>query len=209
MSEFGLQVVPRSAADRARLAAAVQNKITREEIVGHEKMIEADPTSVALHDYVALLYVQAGVLNRAAEHFAESLRLKPEVAATHYNLGMALMFQGRREAARNRLRDAIRLNPDYPMALTRLAWLLATSADARLREPDEALRLAERAAALTRPPTPLSLDVLAAALAASGQFDRAVDAMESAVRLVPAESRDAAALRQRLQMYMNRQPYVE
>src|SRR5207244_1249835 len=106
-------------------------------------------------------------------------------------------------------RDAVRLNPDYTLALTRLAWLLATSADARLREPAEALRLAERAASLTQPPTALSLDLLAAALAASGQFDRASTTIESAIRLVPAESRDAAALRQRLQMYRTRQSYVE
>jgi len=113
-----------------------------------------------------------------------------------------------REEDRNQLLAALRLTPDYPIALTRLTWLLASSSDARLRVPEGALRLGERASALTQPPTALSLDVLAAALAASGQFDRAVTTLESAVRLVPAESRDAAALRQRLQLYRSRQAYI-
>ena len=50
MAELWLQVVPRNAADRARLARAVYEKVTGEEIIGLEKRLEVDPDNAALHD---------------------------------------------------------------------------------------------------------------------------------------------------------------
>jgi Tfp pilus assembly protein PilF len=209
MAELWLQVVTSTARDRATLALAVREKIAREEIVGHEKMLEADPDNVALHDDVALLYAQVGNLDRTAAHFAESLRLKPDSPAAHYNLGTALMMQGLRETARDQFKEAIAINPDYALALTQLAWVLSTAPDERVRRPDEAVRLAQRAAALTQPPTPRVLDVLAAALAAARQYERAVTVSEAALALTAGDETTAAGIRRRLQLYRQRQPYLE
>jgi Tfp pilus assembly protein PilF/mono/diheme cytochrome c family protein len=209
MAELWLQVVARTAPDRATLAQAVRGKIAREEIVGHEKMLESDPGNVALHDDVALLYAQVGDLEGTAAHFAESLRMKPDSPAAHYNLGTALVMLGRRETARDQFKEAIAIRPEYALALTQLAWLLSTSPDERMRQPDEAVRLAERAAALTTPQTAGVLDVLAAALAAAGRFDRAVMVSEAALALTARDETTAAGIRGRLQLYRQHQPYVE
>jgi tetratricopeptide (TPR) repeat protein len=116
MAELWLQVVPRNAADRPRLTRAVRQKVVLEEIVGLEKRLGTDPDNGALHDDVALLHAEVGHLDRTAAHFAETLRLKPDSAAAHYNLGNVLFRQGRRIEAIDQLRKAVALKPDYALA---------------------------------------------------------------------------------------------
>jgi tetratricopeptide (TPR) repeat protein/mono/diheme cytochrome c family protein len=116
MAELWLQAVPRHPADVPRLARTVHERIVREEIVGLEKRLEADPDNAALHDDVALLHAETGRLDRTAAHFAETLRLKPGSAAAHYNLGNVLFQQGRRSEAIDHLRAAVALKADYALA---------------------------------------------------------------------------------------------
>ena len=64
-----------------------------------------------------------GLSREADEAFAsaevagrEAIRLKPDLAAAHYNLGNALAGQGKLDEAIAELRTAIRLQPDSPLA---------------------------------------------------------------------------------------------
>jgi hypothetical protein len=116
MAELWFQVVARTPADRDRLARAVSAKVLREEIVGHEKMLEADPANVALHDSVALMHVQAGNLDATAAHFQAALKARPDSPAAQYNYGMALLMQGKRDTAGEYFVNAIALNPQYALA---------------------------------------------------------------------------------------------
>lgn len=116
MAELWLQVVTRNAADRARLARAARERIVREQIVGVEKRLESDPDNVALHDDVALLHAEAGHLEGTVEHFAETVRVRPDSAAARYNLGNALFRQGRHAEAIENLRAAVAFRPDYALA---------------------------------------------------------------------------------------------
>jgi tetratricopeptide (TPR) repeat protein len=116
MAELWLQVVTRNAADRARLSRAARERIVREEIVGAEKRLESDPDNAALHDDVALLHAEAGHLDGTVEHFAETVRVRPDSAAARYNLGNALFRQGRHAEAIENLKAALALRPDYALA---------------------------------------------------------------------------------------------
>jgi len=116
MAELWLQVVTRNPADRARLAGAARERIVREEIVGTEKRLEKDPDNTTLHNDVALLHAEAGHLDRTAHHFAETVRVQPELAAAHYNLGNALFREGRHAEAVESLRKALAIDPDYALA---------------------------------------------------------------------------------------------
>jgi tetratricopeptide (TPR) repeat protein/mono/diheme cytochrome c family protein len=126
MAELWLQVVTRNPGDSARLARVAREKIVREDIVGVEKRLETDPDNAALHDDVALLHAEAGHLDRTADHFAQTLRLKPDSAVGHYNLGNALFRQGRRAEAIAHLRSALALEPDYALAHDGLGVALYT-----------------------------------------------------------------------------------
>jgi Flp pilus assembly protein TadD len=209
MSELWLQVVARTPADRDTLAGSVRAKVLREEIVGHEKMLEAERDNRALHDDTALLYVQAGDLAHAAAHFAESLRIRPDAPEASYNLGSALLMLGRSDEARGYFRKAIALNPNYGLALTQLAWMLATSPNDRIRQPAEALQLAERAAELAQPPSARTLDVLAAALAAAGHYDRAVTTANAALALAGGDDQLQRNIRGRILLYREHRAFIE
>ena len=116
MAELWLQVVARNPEERTRLARAAREHIVREEIVGVEKRLEKDPDNTTLHDDVALLHAEAGHLDRTAQHFAETVRVRPGSAAAHYNLGNALFRQGRHAEAVESLRKALAIDPDYALA---------------------------------------------------------------------------------------------
>jgi Flp pilus assembly protein TadD/mono/diheme cytochrome c family protein len=116
MAELWLQVVTRRPADREPLARAARERVVREEIVGVEKRLEKDPDNATLHDDVALLHAEAGHLDRTAQHFAETARVRPESAAAHYNLGNVLFRQGRHAEAVESLRKALAIDPDYALA---------------------------------------------------------------------------------------------
>jgi tetratricopeptide (TPR) repeat protein len=105
-------------------------------------------------------------------------------------------------------RQAVRLEPDAPSGLTSLAWMLATAAEETVRDPSQAVRLAERAVELTGRREVEAMDVLAAAYATAGLFDRALDTAEEAIRLDPAGPL-AAAILERQQLYTRREPYRE
>ncbi len=47
---------------------------------------------------------------------AQGLRYKPDDAEAHYGLGSALSIQHKREGAVAELREALRLQPNYPEA---------------------------------------------------------------------------------------------
>jgi tetratricopeptide (TPR) repeat protein len=66
--------------------------------------------------------------------------------------------------------------------LDELAWLLATNPDPKPRDGAEAVRLAERACALTERRIPALLDTLGAAYAEAGDFARAINAIEEALK---------------------------
>jgi tetratricopeptide (TPR) repeat protein len=116
MAELWLQVVTRNPADRTRLARAAREHIVREEIVGVEKRLEKEPDNATLHDDVALLHAEAGHIDGTAKHFAETVRVRPDSAAAHYNLGNALFRQGRHHEAVESLQRALAIDPDYALA---------------------------------------------------------------------------------------------
>jgi Tfp pilus assembly protein PilF/mono/diheme cytochrome c family protein len=124
MSELWFQVVPRNQADRAIFTRELRTRLVVEEIKGDEMMLRDDASNQALHDDVALLYAATGNRERAAAHFAESVRLRPDSAAAHYNLATALFSLGRIEDARRDFERAISLDPAYANGHRGLAALL-------------------------------------------------------------------------------------
>jgi uncharacterized protein HemY len=105
----------------------------------------------------------------------------------------------------------VALEPDVPARIDDLAWILATSSDDAIRNPAEAVSLAEHAAALTGRKVPSVLDTLGAAYAAAGQYESAAQAAREAFDLASdANASDMAnAFLKRLDLYRQRKPYRE
>ena len=100
-------------------------------------------------------------------------------------------------------------NPDQAVLLNNLARLFATR-PALEADPDEVLRLAERACELTQRRNPQALDTLGMVHAAAGRFDDADRCAREALALVTdpdAPLRDE--LQSRIELYEQGRPYVE
>lgn len=142
----------------------------------------------------------------AAAAYGEAARLAPASRDAWRGLGHAAWMAGRRADAAAALREAVALDSLDTESANMLAWTLATSADAALRDGPEAVRLAERALRVSGDPiAPLTaglpehilvgeseprriaaiataqrFDTYAAALAEAQRYDDAVRAAERA-----------------------------
>jgi tetratricopeptide (TPR) repeat protein len=75
--------------------------------------------------------------------FRAAIRIRPDYAEAHNNLGLVLIQSGKDEEGIAALREAVRLAPAYAEARTNLgAALTPTDAEAAIKELEEAVRLA-------------------------------------------------------------------
>jgi tetratricopeptide (TPR) repeat protein len=153
----------------------------------------------------ALLRQGRGV--EAETQFREWVRLDPTNAGAHQALARSLVHQDRLSEALDQFRRAVELRPDWPEALNGLAWLLATLPQAELRNGPEAVRLAERACALTGTNDIRFLSTLDAAYAQAGRFSEAVRTAHRVKDLAEAASQQeiAQAAQERLARYEKQQ----
>ena len=173
-------LAPQSAAAHYNYATALtMTGKTAEAIAEYERAIAIRPGYALAHNNLGDALLRVGRASEALQHFREALRLDPGYAEAHFNLGSALNAQGRPQESIVEFRRAVDLKPDLTPALVQLAWLLASARDAALRDPDQAMRIAERAVNLTARGDANALDVLAAAQAAAGRFDAAVETAAS------------------------------
>jgi tetratricopeptide (TPR) repeat protein len=65
--------------------------------------------------------MQVGKQAEAIENLEQALRINPNLAEAHYNLGGALQRAGRLAEAIQHYEEALRLKPDFVQAQTALA----------------------------------------------------------------------------------------
>jgi len=174
--------------------------------------------AVQLRPEFAAAYVNLGAALRQATRYADSERalrrgieLQPRSAAAHTNLAGVLLAERRLREAIADYRVALDIAPDLIEPMVSLAWVLATSSDAALRRPAEAIQLGERAVALTSRRDVTALDTLAAAYASAGRFTDAVSNEQRALDIVEQAGATAAAapIRSRLELYRKKKPFVD
>jgi predicted O-methyltransferase YrrM len=109
------------------------------------------------------------------------------------------------------MNQAVKQQPDAPVLLNNLAFLLVTCPDAKLRDPKEAIRLAEWACALTRYRAAPLVGTLAAVYSEAGRFSDA-KIMAGKTCALAAASGDEALLqknRELLELYRAGRPFLE
>ena len=205
-----LRLGPESASTHYNLGFALSLRGRFEEALAYfQEAIRIAPDHVEAHNNLGVMLEVLGRLEEARDHYRRVVELRPDHAKAHSSLGRILSVRGRMTEAISHFRQALDRDPDWPPALAGLAWIRAASWDGDLRDPDEAVRLAERAAAVTGHRDAAVLDALAAAYASAGRFDQAVAIARSGVDLADDEGVGALAaqMRQRLELYEQRQPY--
>ena len=153
------------------------------------------------------VYFQLGKHNEAIRDFAASVKLNPKDPVAHNNLGYNRFQAGQHKKALTNYNQAIQLSPKYGLALQNRAWLLATTTDKKLRDPEAAVESAKAACELSNYENLSDVSALAAALAAAKNFDKAVGWQEKVVDAVP-EAQSAFAKKQ-LKRYRNELPFSD
>jgi tetratricopeptide (TPR) repeat protein len=130
-----------------------------------------------------------------------------QIVVLYCRLGFALSQLGDRRAA-FAYRLALACDPHWPRKFAARAWRLATNADDNLRDPQLACELASQANQSADGPDAALLDVLAAAWAALGRFEQAVQTAQQALALASSTADEplARAIRERLALYKQGKP---
>jgi len=182
-----------------------------EAISTYRQALERRPDDLDTHNALGVALAERGDPSAAIDQFLLVLESRPDDPNAHYNVAVALAAERRPVDAVSHFRRALEPRPGWSAALGGLAWLLATHPDSGVRDPVEAVRLAERAIELTGRQEVQPLDALAAAYAAAGRFGEAVNTARAALdRALALEQAGAAAdIRERLQLYLRNRPYLQ
>jgi len=98
-----------------------------------------------------------------------------------------------------------------PEPLLAMAWALSTAPEAPRRRGGEAVRMVEAANQMTGGQHPVVLDVMAAALAAAGRFEQAVQVAEQALALARQSGNRGwvERIEPHLESFRNRRVWIE
>jgi tetratricopeptide (TPR) repeat protein len=204
-----LRLNSESAATHYNLGIALSVRGRRDDaIAAFEQALRLDPDYALAHNNLGALLQLAGQQELALAHFTRAVTLRPDNVEARANLGQLLSNRGQAAEAAALFRETLALRPDHVQALAGLAWIRATATDSSLRDDADAVRLAERAASLTRHRDMVALDALAAAYASAGRFEDAMRVARIGLDSAAAagQSDVAAQFRQRIELYQQREP---
>src|SRR6266487_1648901 len=182
-----------------------------------EAITHYDKALVIRPDYFLARYglgnalLEKGELDAAIQHFRAALLIRPDDSDSHTVLAVALEEKGQLREAIKHYEKAVEISPKSIPALTNLAWLLATSSDASVRNGNKAVELARQANQLIGGTNTVTLRTLAAAYAETGQFGKAMESARAAVQLARMHNDDSLAmeLEQQIALYRLHMPYHE
>jgi eukaryotic-like serine/threonine-protein kinase len=127
------------------------------------------------------------------EDFVRPLAPAPDTRELRYEAYVELIklndLAGRRAKAGDFCHKVLAVVPEDGSVLNELAWTLVTSVTQLGRDSGVAIELAQKAVTATAGKEPNSLDTLAAAYAAAGQFTNAVSVQKQAIAVAQDEAR--------------------
>ena len=151
-----------------------------EAIQAFSTAIEIIPRDYQAYNYRGVARALKGNYSKALADYDKAIEIRPRYAEAYNNRGFARTQLGDLNNALKDFARALKINPFFVDAYNNMAWILATSADQQFRDGARAVKLALKAVELK--PDVVSLDTLAAAYAAAGNFDAAVDTQKRAIQ---------------------------
>src|SRR5215208_5440319 len=149
----------------------------------YQKAMMARPDHFLSRYGLCQALLEKGELDSAIQVCRSALVLWPLDADCHTTLAIALEEKGEPTEAIEHYEKALEVSPSSIPTLTNLAWLLATSQDASVRNGPRAVELAAQADRVVGGTNTLVLRTLAAAYAETGEFENAIKTARSAMEL--------------------------
>ena len=227
-----LETDPKNAGAHAHLGITLMRQGKAEDAIKYfHEALRARPDWVDMRHGLGEAYAAQGKYDLAVQNFNEALRLDPTWGSTRKQLAAALAQQGDIEKAvahyrslghlyslKGEVREAffcwegaLELKPESVDLINNLAWMKATHKNPDFRNPEEAIRLAQRGCELTEYGRATLMDTLAAAYAAAGRFPEATETAGKAVGLAKTEGKEdlAEEIKSRLRLYERGEAYRE
>jgi tetratricopeptide (TPR) repeat protein len=185
-----------SATAQAALGNFYEHQDKLPEAVQHySAALRADTGSLGASNLVAAtenalgsVLVKQDKVDQAVPHFLRGLGLEPS-SAIRCNLADAYFRQGKVEEAIDQYKTVLREDQANARACHDLAWLFATTDNAKYRDPAQAVEFARRSVALTEEKKPECWMTLAMACAGANRTNDAINAVRKTVELQAADTR--------------------
>jgi serine/threonine-protein kinase len=164
------------------LKSALRNGGLDEEVATIEAFLEAQDDSLAVRLARVPFQQTRGAHGEAMATLREALRGSSGFTGFRVSLGGSLLLTGQHAQSLDEMRAALLEYPEHPTFLLDLSWSLSVCPDPALRNPEEAIELAERVS-LILPDYYLMAEALGAALYRAGRLEDAVGLLELAGEL--------------------------
>jgi Tfp pilus assembly protein PilF len=160
---------------------------------------------------MASILIKRKQFDGAMVYLHKAMEINSDDPRVYYYIGSLFQTQQKSDEAIHAYERTLQLEPDFKAALNNLAWLLATTPDAQIQNPTEAIRLARKACELTSFGNAGIMDTLAVAYAAAGQFKEAIETAQKALNLANTAGQTdiVEGISKRLQLYQAGKPYSE
>jgi tetratricopeptide (TPR) repeat protein len=179
-----------------------------EAMVHYEQAITLQPNYADAYYNRGNVLFAKGRIDEAIADWEKTLQIQPSDADAHTGLGNALLQKGSLKAAITHYEKALEIAPQDVNACNNMAWVLATSSDASIRNGARAVSLAQQAVELSGGKEPNFLRTLAAAYAEDQRFSEAISVAKQGYAIAGAQSNWALAdkIKADIALYRNRTP---
>ncbi len=165
------------------LGKALWAKEQWDEAVGYGRAALAlRPESAAAHNNLGAALYHKKQLDQAICEYRMAIKLDPTYAWAHYNLGLGLQLKGQMDEAIGEYRKTLELNPTFAPVHNNLAWVLATCPALKVRDPQSAVALAQKAVDLA-PTVGNYWNTLGAAYYRADDWKAAIQALKKSMDL--------------------------
>ena len=179
-----------------------------DEAVADLEIVSAqEPTDAGVWFQLAMLYSATSHLKKSVDAYTKTIEFDPNNWLALRGRADTLLSLGEQAPAVTDYEAALKLQPEESGVLNNLAWVLATSPDAAIRDGKRAIELATKACELTEYKQAHILSTLAAAYAESGDFEKAIEWSTKAVETSDESMREN--LQKELDSYVRHEPWRE
>jgi tetratricopeptide (TPR) repeat protein len=191
--------------------ALLQKRRIDDAIAHYQKAVTIRPDYFLARYGLGHALLEKGELDAAIDHCRAALSIRRDDSDCHTILGVALDQKGQSVEAIEHYEKALEISPRSVSALNNLAWLLATSSNAALRNGARAIQLARQADQLSGDANALVLRTLAAGYAEAGQFGKAIETARVAIQVASTQGDNSLTetLEQEIALYELALPYRE
>jgi serine/threonine-protein kinase len=151
-------------------------------IASFGRAIQLNPDSEGTYTNLGYALLRKGRHDDAITYFRKAILIKEDFVGGHEGLANALNARGRWAEAEESYCKALQVSPNYDRVNNDAAWFWATCPDAKFRDPQKAVRLAQKATQL-KPKNGDYWNTLGVARYRVGQLTEAITALEESMRL--------------------------